>query len=1571
MFDYGHTSELHVVQLAVFRHALSPPSPPLPASPAPSPPPPTPPPPPPSPPCSPPPPSPPPPRCDAGVRICEKTCYVDLVARVDNDLCEDGYNADPNETPAVSSVCALGTDCGDCAPRCPYEPPSPPDAPSPPSPPPSPPPLPPPPAPPPSPPPSPPSPPPSPPPPHPPNAAPRPPPTPPHCYNADQPTSYVDSAKYHCVHVFPQQCPLACESQSWSSSACSGGNCRGCRAQYNAECYTSYRRRLAEEPSPAAPPPLPPHVGIGDLFDAPNNGLEIWYSDVSSFFGTRARTALAGTDRRVNTYRIDRDARGDVATGRYVSVRIYHPNKRLRLDWVRTYGAAFEPPAPPSPPAPPPPSPSPPSPSPPPPSQPPPSPPPPSPPPSPPPPSPPPPSEPPPSPPPPTPPAPPPCLSLMFACSSSPLACCSGLECRAFFGSGDFCQPPTSGRRLDEEAALDPDPEAWWNRLETHRAPDWLYPRRAPPHAHGHSAAASVALALSLLPRHRVDGRPNSHAGHLAVVGAACRWLNGSVASNAADGCLRGDHWTPVYNRDAADNASLLAGPPDVAIPTADADWATLLASVVLEPAVYAVVQDLLLCTARALCAPVCAVCADAPLRGAAYEATPAAAVVAAVEARLGEGRGRTSRDALECVQTEGCLRAVGGDVAADLGAGSTLATTGRLVRVAEANAALLRAARDDFGRNASWQAHRAARGALLAAHRAALAAAGLPEPPAKRPRWSAAADEGEDDAAAPRRLAEADRIDATSGLPALASVELLLRAQTNATCRFLEAKNRTAAVQSHERAVRLWMRIDGGGNGVRGTGNVCHDCQFPNKSSSCRRHFALVGQQLHALRVREERGADPLEARKRRLRAHAEAKLDAACCARLPDGTTECKREYCAVHARKAARRRVLHASRKLHDAGHPSVLKTELGAQMGIDILEPSLHHDPECRGAGAPPPPPGALPPTREECMGRSLLHHLSRKHNLSYDAIRDRVAGMGLQLGDSLMGVARATGMLRERRHGGGAKRRSKYRKQQAADAAAATALLRASERRRRDRGDGRRLASAASAAAAASSGAPDALHAKARRAGALHRGARNASNLLHRRLMGIDRAGVAANNRLAREAGRYSTGPPPHPDDLEWHTARRSLLGPTAAWFMAQAEDGSLTSRFAGAVEGLASIRARVGGALAARDRRLREQRREAGRRLAERSERAAEARGLYDRLDAAREGRRLQQQQGGGTGGTVLELPREHALSWVHELVGDWGPVLDATRRLHAVATARLRLRDQNVPHHRILKAQPTGWAWLDHPRYSQPTAVGDALRRLLYRRQNGTDPPWHNASLRDRVDHRLGGAASHARRLGEAIIQGTVAAPFAFADTLLPSGVIMPKSDISFWDSLLRYIVQSTVGCVRARIEPVRPTPRSAGRRRGSTSSSPPRRRPTRRAATTRASRRTATRSRCCAPPRTSFASRRCARALSPPAPQHRAERVCALAVAVAAAQHRHLPRGHADAGRGSLLIDLPAMVYAYYTLEHAHANTRRSPLRRSRRRRQRSLEQAHSFVQSDELYLELGDGCLQIGLHLRHLHL
>ena len=111
------------------------------------------------------------------------------------------------------------------------------------------------------------------------------------------------------------------------------------------------------ETAPALPPHTPQDTGIGDDL-APHGGFEIWFSDVSAFFGTKARTVLRGQQDRTSVYGFDRTERDQWPRGRYVTLRIYHSHKRLRLETMEVFGdgpstppfAPFPSPSPPPPP---------------------------------------------------------------------------------------------------------------------------------------------------------------------------------------------------------------------------------------------------------------------------------------------------------------------------------------------------------------------------------------------------------------------------------------------------------------------------------------------------------------------------------------------------------------------------------------------------------------------------------------------------------------------------------------------------------------------------------------------------------------------------------------------------------------------------------------------------------------------------------------------------------------------------------------------------------------------------------------------------------------------------------------------------------------------------------------------------------------------------------------------------------------------------------------------------------------------------------------------------------------------
>ena len=243
----------------------------------------------------------------------------------------------------------------------------------------------------------------------------------------------------------------------------------------------------------------------------------------------------------------------------------------------------------------------------------------------------------------------------------------------------------------------------------------------------------------------------------------------------------------------------------------------------------------------------------------------------------------------------------------------------------------------------------------------------------------------------------------------------------------------------------------------------------------------------------------------------------------------------------------------------------------------------------------------------------------------------------------------------------------------------------------------------------------------------------------------------------------------------------------------------MASRFGNGIVKLNALRDRVTGAMDTHRRRLkRSGAHRSRRRMSEAQVGHADA--LYASLEADHLASEDQRPQ----------LPKEHALSWLHDLV-DWPSAVNEGSRLLAIVRERHKMRETGGAHHDIVKKHPTGWSWLDNAAMSQPTIVGDALRRVLYRKETGADPPWHHKSLRHRVSRRLedGDAARLAhdaeappphfgglRRLGVAFMESTVAAPFAFYDTLLPSGATVKGSEITFWEATLRYVVAGTVGC-------------------------------------------------------------------------------------------------------------------------------------------------------------------------------
>ena len=501
------------------------------------------------------------------------------------------------------------------------------------------------------------------------------------------------------------------------------------------------------------PPPYSPQdTGIGDDL-APHGGFEIWYSDVSAFFGTKARTVLTGQRERISAYAIDRTERGDHARGRYVTLRIYHPHKRLRLETMEVFGAPstagrrlFEPE-----------------------------------------------------------PAqekededdeallwmshptgngggrrePPPGFTPSPSPSPTP--------------SPEPSPSPTPEPPPDAEYVQgdpDADPDAWWNNLERSRREGELYARRVLPGAAGRSAAASVAVAITL-----------AHPGKSVLAGQAATL---DAACDALGGCDQGDWWTSVHDRDDADVNEDTPDPQHLSID--DAGWALTILSRAIEPAVHAVIEGMLICLAPTLCTSHCDVCNEWVGLG----NTTAEEVVRRVELALHVAPKQASRSVLDCVASFECLRDIATEVALAFGAEGALPPTARLVTVTKANIELLEGARAEAKQNDSWQVRRPARFGLLREH-------------IDQVRAHEQTPLGEDDEVVQsgRRLAERP----PPSPPPLTEMQQAMKERTNETCRQLAIKNATGAHASHVQATHFWMLLEGGGNDRKGQGRVCVDC--------------------------------------------------------------------------------------------------------------------------------------------------------------------------------------------------------------------------------------------------------------------------------------------------------------------------------------------------------------------------------------------------------------------------------------------------------------------------------------------------------------------------------------------------------------------------------------------------------------------------------------------------------------------------------------------------------------------------------------------------------------------------
>ena len=528
-------------------------------------------------------------------------------------------------------------------------------------------------------------------------------------------------------------------------------------------------------------------------------------------------------------------------------------------------------------------------------------------------------------------------------------------------------------------------------------------------------------------------------------------------------------------------------------------------------------------------------------------------------------------------------------------------------------------------------------------------------------------------------------------------------------------------------------------------------------------------------------------EARKK-IEAHVASKLDRACCAKFENGSKECGKKYCVHHIRANAAKRVARVTRRLHESNHSSTRNLSVAAHLGVDILEKAIHVDPECRNSNL----------SDVECMSRSIIHHTAKKYGLDPQSVKEKAQAMGINMGKVLTHAAKATGAFTEMRSAGSGKKAGRE-KRRAEDASTASQLVqRARQKAAGRRGEGRRLAESGGSVRPR---LPSPLGrqavgvgAKAIRVGELQAARANASRTFDKGMKKVERAVLSSHSKVRerQHVARRMSSTSIYAQQFK--TAARALsVGASAV----QAEPGSIAGRFQGLIAEMGNLRDRYDKAMSiARKRRA--EKAERRRRL----ERPADVSDVYDDLEQRVERRRRRRmQEGRKEASQVIHIPENHALSWLHSLV-DWKRMLSEGGRLAGVERKRQEMRRKGVAYSTIVQEHPTGYWYLDKEDYS-PTALGDAARRLHHRMEKGADPEWHERSGFARLRRRLQGpegerhdSGRRVRRLAEAFLEGVVAAPFAFADTLLPSGETVPESGETFWTSTLRYVLYSSIGC-------------------------------------------------------------------------------------------------------------------------------------------------------------------------------
>ena len=1018
---------------------------------------------------------------------------------------------------------------------------------------------------------------------------------------------------------------------------------------------------------------------------------------------------------------------------------------------------------------------------------------------------------------------------------------------------------------VEDDTEFDYDILSWWRNLEIHTIDSDttgvfnLYPLTLIPESISISPAASLVTALALTNASGL-GYPNAPHAEQTLLQSACTHISGCNYRLTENPILQ-----TVFEADYPASSTVRD----------DGAWAAWLLSATASPVVHVIVTQALMCATEELCGEVCDICKgillpstnDTESSTSSSTTRTTLEVVNAVETAL-VGGSAGSTDVAPCLEDVACLEAVAERSASVLGT-IALPIRQQLHLITSSNAKLWTAMRDAIEVNDTEYSSLC--GKLTNAMTLHFEAVGKRE--TTMPLWvrEPAATHGrrmQESGKRPTITSQSVSVDFGSNesmfkdwFLGLTVSERDLFAATAMSANALmsaDTSNINSVVKYHLQSLRVWASVGANiGTGANNTG-VCADPHFENRTISCRAHFALMGKEIQRLKRKKEDENNPekrfdrrklSETQHRQLKESVDDHLEKVCCAEfLLDGNVECGRKYCEHHVMRNALKRMGHVVRRVsQDETHPSNKKVSPDMLSTIEnYILPEHHHDPQCRKINSSSLDMGG--PTRWECVARSMLKHAAKKHGLDPENVETHMNKLGLSVGKAVQSVHRVSGVIRDVRGSGNGRRRN--RKNPIVKARIEGEKRAAEMIRQAERDGGRRLQSSAAsgdandAAERASLSDEDLAWRETVTRGTngignprtlQHRGfAHSAHKVAHSRkkrrnaTREINDQFRRLEERQHRErlhrmskgrAGRPHHEPVPDAENFHWTNFKQHFINPVLAMEILQAEQGSMTSRFADGITGLMRVSEQwtdmnFKASLVdvkrrrARERKLLETDPKNGKSL---SDRRAVVNSLYDQLEKLQSERhtermrRLSETPGAELSPEfrTLDLPEKHSLSFLHDIV-DWRSAADEWHRMKTIMKSRNAMRYDGRHMQEILETHPTGYAFFDdHTRYAF-SKVGDAFRRMWLRKTNGTDAGHveHVNSNNDHAGRHHPTSHGRVRRLAESFLGPAVAAPYALWDTILFQGTsdeikVTPSPDQgNIFTAVLRYIVFSTVGC-------------------------------------------------------------------------------------------------------------------------------------------------------------------------------